>query len=141
MKLITGIVANWVARAGLQGKVGNATVGGSNVDAAFEVEFRIDEVRLGLGDLRSGLRFRGVCGEEFAFQISKVGLRLLKVGPLPGPGRSECRELLDPLFRQVDPWSQRGFFVRGIVKLIIRSPQRGLGGFYRRLEGHRVDLE
>src|SRR5205807_1498928 len=33
------------------------------------------------------------------------------------------------------------FFVRGIVKLIFCSPQRGLGGFYRRLEGHRIDLE
>src|SRR4029077_20710537 len=62
-------------------------------------------------------------------------------GSLPGPGGSECRELLDPLFRQLNPRSQRGFFVRGIVKLIVRSAQRGLGGFNRRLEGHRVDLE
>jgi hypothetical protein len=111
------------------------------VDAAFKVEFRIDKVGLGLGDLRSGLRFRGVGGKEFAFKIAEVALRLLKVGPLPGPGRSECRELLHPLFRQIDPRSQRGFFVRGIVKLIVRAAQRGLGGFYRRLERHRIDLE
>jgi len=86
------------AHAGLQGKVGHATVGGSKVDAAFEVESRIDEVGLGLGDLRSGLRFRGVGGKEFTFKIAEVALRLLEIGPLPGPGRSECRELLHPLF-------------------------------------------
>src|SRR4029077_6208447 len=62
-------------------------------------------------------------------------------GSLPGPGGSECRELLDPLFRQLNPRSQRGFFVRGIVKLIVRSAQRGFGGFHRSLEGYRVDLE
>ena len=94
-----------------------------------------------MANLRSGLRFRGVGGEEFAFQIAEVALRLLEVGPLPGPGRGECRELLDALFRQVDPRGQRGFFVRGIIELILRSAQRGLGGFHRRLEGHRVDLE
>ena len=85
------------------------------MDAAFEVEFRIDEVGLGLGDLRSGLRFRGVGGEEFAFKIAEVALRLLEVGPLPGPGRSECRELLDPLFRQVDPRGQRGFLFAALL--------------------------
>ena len=100
------------AHAGLQREIGHAPVGGSEVDAAFEVEFRIAQVGFGLGDLRPGLRFRGVGGEEFAFKIAEVALRLLEVGPLPGPGRGECRELLDALFRQIDPRSQRGFFGR-----------------------------
>src|SRR5205823_5888719 len=34
-----------------------------------------------------------------------------------------------------------GFFARGVVKLVFRSLQCGLGGFHRRFEGHRVDLE
>ena len=57
---------------------------------AVEVVFRTEEVGFGLGDLRFGLRFRGVGGEEFAFQIAEIALRLLEVGPLPGPGRGEC---------------------------------------------------
>ena len=92
-------------------------------------------------NLRPGLRFRRVGGEEFAFKIAEVALRLLEVGPLPGPGRGECRELLDALFRQIDPRSQRRFFGRRVVELILQSAQRGFGGFHRRLEGHRVDLE
>src|SRR5947207_12382826 len=93
------------AHAGLQGKVGNATIGGSNVDAAVEVEFRIDEVGLGLGNLASALRFCGVGGEELALKIAEVALRLLEVGPFPSSGRSEGRELLDALVRQVTPGS------------------------------------
>ena len=98
------------AYAGLQGKVGHAPVRGSKVDAALEVEFLIAQVCFGLDNLRPGLRFRGVSGEEFAFKIAEVALRLLEVGPLPGPGRGECRELLDALFRQIDPRSERRFF-------------------------------
>ena len=38
--------------------------------------------------------------------------------------------------------TQRGFLGRGVLELILHSPtQRGLGGFHRRLERHRVDLE
>ena len=66
------------------------------------------------------LRFRGVGGEEFAFEIAEVALRLLEVGPLPGAGRGECGELLDALFRQVDPRSQRGLFGRGVLELILQ---------------------
>ena len=129
------------AYAGLQGKVGHAAVRGSKVDAAVEVEFRIAQVGFGLDDLRPGLRFRRVGGEEFAFKIAEVALRLLEVGPLPGPSRGECRELFDALFRQIDPRSQCRFFGRRVVELILQSAQRGFGGFHRRLEGHRVDLE
>ena len=74
-------------------------------------------------------------------QIGEVALRLLKVSSLPSPSCGECRELLDPLFRQLNPRSQRGFFVRRIVKLVFRSAQRGLGGFRRSVERHRVDLK
>jgi hypothetical protein len=42
--------------------------------------------------------------------------------------------LLDALFRQIDPRCQRGFFVRGVVELILRSAQRRLGGFFRQNE-------
>jgi len=56
------------------------------MDAALEVEFRITQVGFGLDNLRPGLRFRGVGGEEFAFKIAEVALRLLEIGPLPGPG-------------------------------------------------------
>ena len=69
------------------------------MEAALKVESRIDEVGFGLGDLRSRLRFRGVGSKEFALQISNIGLRLLKVGSLPGPSRGKRGELLDPLFR------------------------------------------
>src|SRR4029077_11221078 len=68
-------------------------------------------------------------------------LRLLEIGPFPGPGRGECGELLDALFRQIDSRSQCRFFGRCVLELILQSAQRGLGGFHRRLEGHRVDLE
>ena len=55
------------------------------MDAAVEIVFRIDQVCFRLANLRSGLRFRGVGGEEFAFKIAEVALRLLKVGPLSRP--------------------------------------------------------
>src|SRR4029077_4107344 len=129
------------AYAGLQGKVGHAPVRWSKVNAALEVEFLIAQVGFGLENLRPGLRFGGVSGEEFAFKIAKVALRLLEVGPLPGPSRGECRELLDALFRQIDPRSERRFFGCRVFELILQSAQRGFGGFHRRLEGYRVDLE
>src|SRR6266478_1869353 len=129
------------AHTGLQGKIGNATVGGSKVDAAFEIVFRTAQVGFGLDDLRPGLRFRGVGSEEFAFKIAEVALRLLEVSPLPGAGRSQCRELLNPLFRQVDPRGQRRFFGCRVFELIFQSTQGGLGGFYRRLERYWIYLE
>src|SRR5204863_1260991 len=129
------------AHAGLQGKIGNASVGGSKVDAAFEVVFRTAQVGFGLDDLRPGLRFRGVGSKEFAFKIAEVALRLLEVSPPSGPGRGERGELLDALFRQVDPRGQRRFFGRRVFELIFQSTQGGLGSLHRRLERHRVDLE
>ena len=79
------------AHAGTQREIRHPAVGRREMRRAVEVVFRTDEVRFGLGNLRSGLRFRGVGGEEFAFQISEIALRLLEVGPLPGPGRGELR--------------------------------------------------
>src|SRR4029077_10443907 len=113
----------------------------SKVNAALEVEFLIAQVGFGLENLRPGLRFRRVGGEEFAFKIAKVALRLLEVGPLPGPGCGECRELLDALFRQIDPRSEGRFFGRRVFELILQSAYRGFGGFHRSLEGYRIDLE
>src|SRR6266513_2067477 len=129
------------AYAGLQGKIGHAPVRWSNVDAALEVEFLLAQVGFGLENLRPSLRFRGVGGEEFAFKIAEVALCLLEVSPLPSPSRGKRRELLDALFRQVDSRGERRFFGRCAFELIFESTQGGLGGFHRRLERHRVDLE
>src|SRR5262249_59314055 len=85
--------------------------------------------------------FRSVSSKELALEIAKVALRLLKVSSFPGPGRGQGSELLDALFRQVDPRRERGFFVGSVVELILCSAQRRLGGFFRRLERHRVDFE
>ena len=69
------------AHAGTQREIRHAAIGRREMRGAVEVVFRAHEVRFGLGDLRLGLRFRGVGGEEFAFQISEIALRLLEVGP------------------------------------------------------------
>ena len=91
MKLITGIVANWVARTpGCRERLATRPLEGARWTQPSRSNFALMQVGLGLGDLRSGLRFRRVGGEEFAFKISEVALRLLEVGPLPGPGRGEC---------------------------------------------------
>src|SRR5262249_22322476 len=99
------------------------------------------QVGFRLANLRSSLRFSGVSGEEFALQICEIALRLLEVSALPCPSRGKCCELLDSFFRQVDSRSQRGFFARCIVKLMVCSLERGFGGSLRRLERHGVDLE
>src|SRR5205085_10116631 len=90
---------------------------------------------------RFRLRFRGVGGKEFALEIAEIALRLLEISALSGPGRGQGGELLDALFRQINPRSQRCFFVRGVVELILCSLQRRLGGFLCGCERHRVDLE
>ena len=85
MKLITGQCRKLRgAHAGTQREIRHAAIGRREMRRAVEVVFRTQEVGFGLGDLRSGLRFRGVGGEEFAFEISEIALRLLEVGPLPG---------------------------------------------------------
>jgi hypothetical protein len=109
------------AHTGTQRKIRHAAVGWREMRRALEVVFRIQKVGFGLGDLRFGLGFSGVGSEEFAFEISEIALRLLEIGPPSRPSRGELRELLDALFRQVDPRGQRGFFVRGVLELIIRS--------------------
>src|SRR5205823_15109334 len=111
------------AYAGLQGKIGHAPVRWSNVDAALEVEFLLAQVGFGLENLRPSLRFRGVGGEEFAFKIAEVALRLLEVSPLPGPSRGKRRELFDALLRQIDPRSECRFFCRRVSELILQSTE------------------
>ena len=110
------MVANCVARTpGRSARFTTRPLDGARCDAAFEVEFRTAEVGFGLDDLRFGLLLRGIGGEEFAFEIAEVALRLLEVGPLSGPSRGECGELLDALFRQVDPRGQRGFLATALL--------------------------
>src|SRR4029077_17954029 len=109
------------AHTGTQREIRDAAICWCEVRGAFKVVFRAPQILFRLDDLRFSLRFGGVSGEKFAFKISEVALCLLEVGPLSGPSCGERRELLDALFRQVDPWGQGGFFVRGIVKLILRS--------------------
>src|SRR4029450_9254844 len=84
---------------------------------------------------------RGVGRKVLTLEIAQVALRLLQIRAFSGPGCGKGCKLLDPFFRQVDSRSQRRFLVRCIIELIVRAPQRGLGGFYRSFEGHRVDLE
>src|SRR5262249_46059305 len=129
------------AYAGPEREIRHATVGRREIRRTLEIELRINQVRFRLFNLRSGLRFRGVGGEELALEIGEITLRLLKVGPLACTSGGQSRELLDALFRQLDPWSQGGFLVRGVIELIFRSLQCGRSGFLRRLERHRIDLE
>ena len=107
------------AHAGTQREIRHAAVGRREMRRAVEVVFRTQEVLFGLGNLRFGLRFRGVGREKFAFQISEIALRLLEVGPSPGTRIRERGELFDALFRQVDPRSQRGLLGRRVIELIL----------------------
>src|SRR5262245_61399682 len=129
------------AYAGPEREIRHATVGRREIRRTLEIELRINQVRFRLFDLGSGLRFCGVSGEELTLKIGEITLRLLKVGPLPCTSGGQGCELIDALFRQLNPWSQGGFLVRGVIELILRSAQRCLGSFYRGLKGHRVDLE
>src|SRR5438067_6956224 len=129
------------AYPGAKREIRYTTIRRREVHRTVQVEFRIDQVRFRLANLRSGLRLRRIGGKEFALEVAEIALRLLKVSPLAGSSRGQGGELLDAFFRQVDARSQRSFFVCSVVELILRAAQGGLGGFFRRLERHRVDLE
>src|SRR5262249_15767258 len=129
------------AHAGAQREIRDSTISRRKVCRALEIKCRIDQIGFRLTNLRSGLGFRGVGGEKFALEICEIALRLLKVSSFPGASRGQSGELLDAFFRQFDPRGYRSFFVRAICESILRSLQGRLGGSFRRLERHRVDLE
>jgi len=106
---------------------------------AFEIVFRIGEVRFALRNLRfrirhlvdlagrgAGgkfllhLRFRGVRSGDFAFEIRGVGLRRFEVGALARARIGELRELLDALFREDEPRADRRFLRRRVFELILK---------------------
>ena len=55
------------------------------MDAALEVEFLIAQVGFGLENLRSGLRFRRVGGEKFAFKIAESLCACSRSARFPAP--------------------------------------------------------
>ena len=142
MKLITGMAANCVART--PGGARDSSRGRWPARGATRRRGRISHCERSASDLAICALACDSVASAARNSLSRLPRSLCacsRSARFPAPVAASAVNCSTRFFARSIRGVSDGFLGYGVIELILHSAQRGLGGFHRRLEGHRVDLE